>query len=1303
MTAVDRMAGHLTAPFGPGADRMDLEFADRAGTVANYDFAEHIARFGALPKPRYVLWAVAEVITDVVVTVHYDVPVAGGPPATRSRTITVPAGTVAGSSFMLPLGADAATAVLRSLDFDPPQRGDGGSVSQAWRLSVLLGDLAALLWTIGAERDVLSAQRAKAREQRSVGSAFGASLDLIGADLGVPRLPPTPYIYDEDMIALYHLNEAASSTTVVDATALYRKGVGHPATADRVVFGVAGRFGAAGSFDGVAGGITVPDHADFSLDFGQSLTVECFARPSDGVWQGDLVRKLPADATKPGWALSVGDFGRGIPRNVRLVVGDGVAANTITLYADVSLGTTEFTHIAGVVDRRRDEIRLYVGGAPRAKQDLGQLGEATNSEPVRIGAPGYQGVLDEVRFSGVPLAEFQPVLGESDKSFAERLTLFRQWKLPTRANIESLINSAVGDRVAGALWPFVVEDVDAPQFAGTLPITVRPAKVLPRESVDALGRRNVPEAEVCGTAADDQWYDPAMMIEGYDGRIAFYGGDPARPRVSSLMRVATRRALWALANLLDGMGVAQRLMVMYGYEPGADDLRAVGRALVLVHPDVPADRLAVLALKVGFSWVTNRVGTGHVYASVADTTPVEILDAPGGLASRGWGFDVWEGGTFVLRPDPAPADAAVRWSIIHYGPGRLELVDDPTVARPMFRAAKAGRLTVRAEVRRGGRTFTASRQLHIGLEQVPATTSIGSDGARGVTESVAGTVDDAPFLPTYLTLFRDTRVTGDQRALRMQPALAAKLKRMLDLVATTNPTGAIRVQSGYQPDGIGLERVGRALTLDSGATGLAQAQLGVVAHGAGFDYVRNTGTAVQVAHRAEDLVTIAGPSEVDEATSTLLRVAPRAEPRGIAFDGNVVCTLNVGTGTVSTVDSLTGRVLTVTKVGDAPVAIATGPGLPFAYVAEGDSNTISEVAIGPGGLGAGIALAEKPVAVVAPAGGDRIVVATTAKLLVIGVNHTVLSTVTLPTQPTALALDAAGTTAWLAFGDKTLRSVALGGTAVSAPITLPDTATDLAVGPAAVYAVSPGKLSIVDLPGRGVRAAANVGPAPRSVVYDPTATAVYLSDATTGEIQVRAADGSETQPPRRVRVAGLVSDLLVAQNRLYASMVADPALGGSDAVGVLDPTARLAPLAFWALGSAYGERLAVSVRTEVDAMARLDSTTGHSVDLIAQHAGPVEVTARYTAPGVQPYTAKVVLTPYVQQQPDVAIPKQAYDLVMNVLSEFHPIGVEIDTTEIRKRVLELKGDLLEELPAYTYPTYRLRGPLPARTAQEDSQ
>ena len=62
---------------------------------------------------------------------------------------------------------------------------------------------------------------------------------------------------------------------------------------------------------------------------------------------------------------------------------------------------------------------------------------------------------------------------------------------------------------------------------------------------------------------------------------------------------------------------------------------------------------------------------------------------------------------------------------------------------------------------------------------------------------------------------------------------------------------------------------------------------------------------------------------------------------------------------------------------------------------------------------------------------------------------------------------------------------------------------------------------------------------------------------------------------------------------------------------------------------------------------------------------------------------------------DVVISKEQYDLVMNVLNELRPIGVEVDTREVRERVVELRGDLLDAFPGYTYPDFRARGPRPA--------
>ena len=70
-----------------------------------------------------------------------------------------------------------------------------------------------------------------------------------------------------------------------------------------------------------------------------------------------------------------------------------------------------------------------------------------------------------------------------------------------------------------------------------------------------------------------------------------------------------------------------------------------------------------------------------------------------------------------------------------------------------------------------------------------------------------------------------------------------------------------------------------------------------------------------------------------------------------------------------------------------------------------------------------------------------------------------------------------------------------------------------------------------------------------------------------------------------------------------------------------------------------------------------------------------------------PYTFEIRLKPTLDL-PGTIIPKHQYDLLMNVLNYFHPIGVEVVTQNIREHVVEVQGDLLNAFPGYTYPDFR---------------
>lgn len=70
-----------------------------------------------------------------------------------------------------------------------------------------------------------------------------------------------------------------------------------------------------------------------------------------------------------------------------------------------------------------------------------------------------------------------------------------------------------------------------------------------------------------------------------------------------------------------------------------------------------------------------------------------------------------------------------------------------------------------------------------------------------------------------------------------------------------------------------------------------------------------------------------------------------------------------------------------------------------------------------------------------------------------------------------------------------------------------------------------------------------------------------------------------------------------------------------------------------------------------------------------------------------PYTFEIRLKPTLDV-PGTFIPKDQYDIIMNVLDAFHPIGVEVRTDHIRKHVREIDQDPTKAFPAYSFPNFR---------------
>jgi len=871
MIAATRMAGRLTLPFARGADSLDLSltlFSSSQATVVSYDFGDHQARFGVPPEPRYVLASTRDIAVDTTVSLLYEEPGEDQ----QQIDVTFPAGTVAGTSLLLdqPL---TATARVFFLTMVPTP--DDNAPQECWTLTALLGNSAKLLWVVGAERDQLRRHGARALAQRHLPTAIGLSLDVIGADLGIPRFPPLPYGFDTDTVALYHLDDT-DGATAVDATGGFPGRTKHPGTlSGPVQVGVPGRYGRAMGFPTAAATVAVPADPGFDLGGGRfdGATMECFVRPDAGSDPEDvpvLSRNPEAGIGVPGWSIAIGRLGRGIARNVRFTISDGDDA--IDLFADVGLPTDGFSHVAAVVDRRPGVVALYIDGVRRDWRFI-TFGAVTTGEPVTIGG-GFSGVVDEVRISSSARTGFAPALGEDDDHYRRRLELFRRWTLPTPANLAALLNELVGP-IGGSADALVVDDTNARLVRGTRLVRVRPATLLPGESIDAAGHRNPTEASAVGTAAAEDAFDPAYLVDLDRADVDFTQPGP------HLAQVGVADRLDRVVTLV--AAEPGRLVVDAGYDPSAGDLRATGRAVLIRHTAVGAARIAALAHRAGFDYVSYRAGVGQVYAAAA-LGDYFTIDADGAI-------DAGHTVSLVLRPAP-PADAVTKWLVLPDGLGRGTLTPDGGPASPHPTAALAatapGRLTVKVDVTRGPHTVSATQELRIGLADLPAGATITADGAFGEDPSTLDDPDPSFNQAFLLKRAGDTRADyGTDDARTMQPAVFELLDALLDELDHRAVAGRLTVVSAFRagaatdpdhPDPAAAE--GREVVLRHST--LAPGALAGPAFAVGFSRIANAGDTLVLTQAPGQFVAVRGPAaddraaiiEVDEGGALDLTVSP---------------------------------------------------------------------------------------------------------------------------------------------------------------------------------------------------------------------------------------------------------------------------------------------------------------------------------------------------------------------------------------------------------------------------------------------
>jgi YVTN family beta-propeller protein len=733
--------------------------------------------------------------------------------------------------------------------------------------------------------------------------------------------------------------------------------------------------------------------------------------------------------------------------------------------------------------------------------------------------------------------------------------------------------------------------------------------------------------------------------------------------------------------------------------------------LVLLHSSVEPGELAAQAHRAGFSYVRFPLNASSISVSSAPDDYLEIVVQAGGSATAINGFDLLLGQTMVLSLEiPLPADVSYRWVTIACGAGRgsfavttggVTTLEPTATGRTVtLQSTAPGDIAAKVEVTRNGRVASGNRVFRAGLASLADGGSIGADGAMPVDESVAGQPQDNTFFhPAYLVTHQAAHADygSDVNNRRMQPATAAALNRLLALITAGGAAGNLQVLHAFVLGAADLAGVGRALTLAH--TTLAPEQLGALAHAAAFTFVRRQGNQILVRQAAADLISVSGPDHLDEFASAPLQAGPQAAPSGVAVRPGSVFVANAGTDTLSEIDPATGLVRRAIKVGWSPVAVAVSLDGSRAYTANLLDNTISAVDLSNGSVVARIPVGNGPVALAHHPTQARLYVACRDANTVVQIDTgalNVTATVTVGSRPVALAVRPDGTEVWAAID--TARQIAVlttGPFASATTIPLSDVPGGLAILPnnsqAFVTFPASGRLASVNVSTRVVAAPVAAGVRAAALTVAPSGSAVYVVDAPSGAHAVPRLLVMTTTGALTGAVHVQTDPIAVAADATHV-YVANRSAG---AISVIDP-AEIGLSSTWPLGSGLGERLSWMLHTGADSEAHLSSTTLPQVTLSGDRAGPLLVRAAYTiSDHNDPYTFVVRLKPALEAA-NAIIRKDQYDLMMNVLNAFHPIGVEVITLPIRQHVVEVRDRLLNAFPDYTYPNYRVRGALLSR-------
>jgi hypothetical protein len=625
--------------------------------------------------------------------------------------------------------------------------------------------------------------------------------------------------------------------------------------------------------------VTVAASADFFFDASTSFTVEAFVRPdlvlddyarAVAACRSSALRSGEVNPGEAGWALCVGTY-RSIPNNVRWVVGDATGA-LVTIDANVNLAADgAFHHVAGVVNRDVGVALLFIDGVEVQQAPLGMLFATSIGGPVVFGncpdlsAP-YAGMLDEIRISRVARRSFQPVLGEADDRYRQRLAIFQPWRLPAVPAVRRAVQALTlsdpsrtdvtglllgNDPIPAGLLQFDVDETDSARFCASRWLRLIPQRLAPGQSIAADG--TIPAVEPDASALRPLAANSPALLSEADGANYSFSSPQSR-----LMVLATAQALEKIAAWLAVVAPGATLGIQSAYVPAAPGAGLttndnLGRALTLVlNTAVPGLDLGVLGalafeLGIDYSAFQNSGGASALRLVVAPQADLELV-----VTGPNPGLDPDHRQVAVLnqpltisinRPKPATGQAPqLDWNVLpcEKAAGILSATGtDRTVMNFVGMALGRATIQVRYTLNDGTTVLIGSLPILIAPESLEGCDVLGGDGAANVTEASESGLPDSDFRTDYLVTSNDPRVdyAPAPPSNLMQLPLETALLKLAVLTAREPGAPRITVQSAYNPTADNLQAVGRGMVVFPSSANLTAARLGALAFVAGFSYI----------------------------------------------------------------------------------------------------------------------------------------------------------------------------------------------------------------------------------------------------------------------------------------------------------------------------------------------------------------------------------------------------------------------------------------------------------------------------------